>query len=115
VLKVEIETVEYIRYPGNNLDRQLKKFQTAPEQYQDETPPDERALHLLRRRLEQERFSYLSEKFKTIALTTELTARLNWQQLASDYLSQGCYIEAISLYEHGMQQNRRPIQRLKIL
>ena len=103
VLKVEIETVEYIRYPGNNLDRQLKKFQTAPEQYQDDTPPDERALHLLRRRLEQERFSYLSEKFKTIALTTELTARLNWQQLASDYLSQGCYIEAISLYEHGMQ------------
>jgi Tfp pilus assembly protein PilF len=102
-LKVEIETVEYIRYPGNNLDRQLKKFQTAPNQYQDDTPPDERALHLLRRRLEQERFSYLNEKFKTVALTTELTAQLNWQQLASDYLSQECYTEAISLYEHGMQ------------
>lgn len=103
VLKVEIETVEYIRYPGNNLDRQLKKFQTAPNQYQDETPPAERELHLLRRRLEQERFGYLSEKFRKIALTTELVAQLNWQQLASDYLSQGCYTEAISLYEHGMQ------------
>ncbi|XHX76686.1 MAG: glycosyltransferase [Stenomitos frigidus ULC029] len=103
VLKVEIETVEYIRYPGNNLDRQLKKFQTPPDQYQDEIPPDDKVLHRLRHRLEQERFSYLNEKFKTIALTTELTARLNWQQLANDYLSQGCYTEAISLYEQGMQ------------
>ncbi len=103
VLKVEIETVEYIRYPGNNLDRQLKKFQTPPDQYQDETPPHERELHLLRRRVEQERFNYLNEKFRKLALTTELTAQLNWQQLASDYLSQGCYTEAIGLYEHGMQ------------
>ncbi|XGV97290.1 MAG: glycosyltransferase [Leptolyngbya sp. BL-A-14] len=102
VLKVEIETVEYIRYPGNNFDRQLKKFQTAPDQVQDETPPDEKALHILRRKLEQDRFSYLMEKFRKVPLSVEFAAILNWQQLASDYLSQECYPEAIALYEVGM-------------
>jgi len=102
VLKVEIETVEYIRYPGNNFDRQLKKFQTAPDQYQDETPPEEKAIHLLRRKLEQDRFSYLMEKFRKTPLTAAFAALLNWQQLANDYLSQACYLEAISLYELGM-------------
>lgn len=102
VLKVEIETVEYIRYPGNNFDRQLKKFQTAPDQVQDETPLEEKALHVLRRKLEQDRFSYLMEKFRRILLTVEFAAILNWQQLASDYLSQECYAKAIALYELGM-------------
>ena len=102
VLKVEIETVEYIRYPGNNFDRQLKKFQSAPDRYQDETPPDELALHLLRRKLEQDRFSYLTEKFKKVSWNTAFVPILNWQQLANDYLAQDCYSEAISLYEQGI-------------
>ncbi|MBW4579235.1 MAG: glycosyltransferase [Tildeniella nuda ZEHNDER 1965/U140] len=102
VLKVEIETVEYIRYPGNNFDRQLKKFQTAPDRYQDETPPEETALHLLRRKLEQDRFSYLAEKFKKVAWNAAFVPILNWQQLAGDYLAQDCYLEAISLYEQGI-------------
>ncbi len=102
VLKVEIETVEYIRYPGNNFDRQLKKFQTAPEQYQDATPLAEKALHALRHQLEQDRFNYLVEKFKKFELTPAFFAVLNWQQLANDYLSQNCYAEAIALYEQGL-------------
>ncbi|MBW4475107.1 MAG: glycosyltransferase [Stenomitos rutilans HA7619-LM2] len=102
VLKVEIETVEYIRYPGNNFDRQLKKFQTAPEQVQDDTPSEDKALHLLRRKLEQDHFSYLIEKFRKFPLTADFAAILNWQQLANDYLSQECYLEAIALYEVGM-------------
>lgn len=102
VMKVEIETVEYIRYPGNNFDRQLKKFQTAPGQYQDDTPPEEKALHLLRRQLEQDRFNYLLEKFRKVALTTEFVTLLNWQQIANDYLAQESYAEAISLYEQGI-------------
>ncbi|PSB34306.1 glycosyltransferase [Stenomitos frigidus] len=102
VLKVEIETVEYIRYPGNNFDRQLKKFQAAPDQYQDETPPEEQALHLLRRKLEHDRFSYLTEKFKKVTWNAAFFPILNWQQLANDYLAQDCYSEAITLYEQGM-------------
>ncbi|MBW4691513.1 MAG: glycosyltransferase [Lyngbya sp. HA4199-MV5] len=102
VLKVEIETVEYIRYPGNNFDRQLKKFQTAPDQVQDDTSPEEKMLHLLRRKLEQDRFSYLIEKFRKMPLTADFAAILSWQQLANDYLSQECYSEAIALYEVGM-------------
>jgi glycosyltransferase involved in cell wall biosynthesis len=102
VLKVEIETVEYIRYPGNNFDRQLKKFQTAPDRYQDKTSPDETALHLLRRQLEHDRFSYLTEKFKRVSWNAAFVPILNWQQLAGDYLAQDCYAEAISLYEQGI-------------
>ena len=102
VLKVEIETVEYIRYPGNNFDRQLKKFQIAPDRYQDETSADEKALHLLRRKLEHDRFSYLTEKFKKVSWNAAFVPILNWQQLAGDYLAQDCYAEAISLCEQGI-------------
>lgn len=102
VLKVEIETVEYIRYPGNNFDRQLKKFQATPDRYQDDAPADEKALHLLRRKLEQDRFSYLSEKFKKVSWNAAFVPILNWQQLASDYLAQDYYLEAVSLYEQGI-------------
>ncbi len=40
---VEAETVEYLRFPGNNFDRQLRKFQTSPDEYRDDSPPAERA------------------------------------------------------------------------
>lgn len=101
VFKVPIETVEYIRYPGNNLDRQLKKFQTPPEQYRDDTPPEQRELHTIRHRLEQEKLAYLLDKFKRIDKPTALFSVLNWQQLAADYLQQQQYAEVIYLCEQG--------------
>jgi Glycosyl transferase family 2 len=35
VAQLDQTTVEYIRYPGSQFDRQLAKFQTAPGEYQD--------------------------------------------------------------------------------
>ncbi|MGI0489419.1 glycosyltransferase [Pantanalinema rosaneae CENA516] len=102
VFKVPIETVEYIRYPGNNLDRQLKKFQTPPGHYQEEMPPEHREAHTVRHRLEQEKLNYLFDKFKRIDKSPEFFSVLNWQQLAADCLAQQQYPEVISLCERGM-------------
>ena len=115
LLKIDLETVEYIRYPGNNLDRQLKKFQTPPEQYQDQTPPEQRELHTVRLRLEQDRLTYLMDKLKRIEPTPELAEVLNWQQLAADYLTQESYSQVISLCEPGMAREPEAIAGIKNL
>ncbi len=104
VVKVEIETVEYIRYPGNMFDKQLKKFQTPPEQYQDDTPPETKELHAIRQKIEQERIVYLLEKFRRIEKSPEFLAVLNWQQLGTEYLSKNHHQEAILLFEQGISQ-----------
>jgi hypothetical protein len=41
VAQVDQTTVEYIRYPGSQFDRQLIKFQTAPGKYQELLSPSE--------------------------------------------------------------------------
>lgn len=102
LLKIDLETVEYIRYPGNNLDRQLKKFQTPPEDYQEQMPPEQIELHGIRRKFEQERLAYLIEKFKGIEKPPEFLAITNWQPLASEYLTQQNYSDCIHLCEQGL-------------
>ncbi len=44
ILLINKETVEYIRYPGNHLDRQLLRFQQAPGQYQEAITESDRQL-----------------------------------------------------------------------
>jgi glycosyltransferase involved in cell wall biosynthesis len=58
VAQVDQTTVEYIRYPGSQFDRQLTKFQTALGEYQDLLSPSEqeqqRAIAtIIQNRLEQ--------------------------------------------------------------
>lgn len=55
--KIEIETVEYIRYPGNSLDRQIKRIELG-----EEMPESERILHDRAKKLEEEKILYLIEK-----------------------------------------------------
>lgn len=102
VLKVNFETVEYIRYPGNSFDKQIKKFQTPPEQYQDDAPAEIQELHAIRHRIEQERLTYLFEKLGHIEKTVDLVSLLNWQQLGGEFLSQNKLQWAISLLEPGV-------------
>ncbi|MGA7934231.1 MAG: glycosyltransferase [Kovacikia sp.] len=113
VCKVGLETVEYIRYPGNNFDRQLKKFQTPPGQYQDDIPPEERALHGVRMKLEQDRVGYLHDKFRRIDKPPEFLAILNWQKLALNALSQNQFLEAIALFEQGLSLEPEAIETVK--
>ncbi len=105
ILKVNLDTVEYIRYPGNNFDRQLQKFQTPPDQYQEEMTPATRDLHLLRQKIEQSHGLYLFEKLKTVDKTPEFLALLNWQQLGNDYMNQNDFLGAIPLLEYGLTQD----------
>lgn len=99
IVKVNLETVEYIRYPGNNFDRQLKKFQTPPEHHQEEMPSEMRELHLIRHQIEQNHVQYLLEKFKRMDKSQEFLSVLNWQQMSNDYMSQNQFEAAIPLLE----------------
>ncbi|MDX2243246.1 MAG: class I SAM-dependent methyltransferase [Leptolyngbyaceae cyanobacterium bins.302] len=102
ILKVNLETVEYIRYPGNNFDRQLKKFQTPPEQYQEDMPPETKELHLVRHKIEQNHALYLLEKLKRMEKSQEFLSFLNWQQISNDCMSQNDFQAAIPLLEYGL-------------
>lgn len=55
--KINLETVEYIRYPGNSLDRQIKRISTGQEM-----PDEEKVLHDRAKKLEEEKLAYLIEK-----------------------------------------------------
>jgi glycosyltransferase involved in cell wall biosynthesis len=112
---VELETVEYIRYPGNNLDRQLKKFQTPPELYVDDTPSEKKVLHGVRHKLEQEKLAYLLDKFTRFEQTAKFRSRLNWQQLASEYLTQQKYDQVIQLCEQGVADTPTAIDAVRNL
>lgn len=102
LLKINLETVEYIRYPGNMFDRQLKKFQSAPDQYQEEMEPETRELHILRHKIEQEHIAYLFEKLKRMEKTPTFLALMNWQQVGNDYMNQNNFAAAIPLFEYGL-------------
>jgi len=56
--KISIETVEYIRYSGNSLDRQIVRAETA-----EGMPEEEKVLHDRATKLEQEKIAYLREKY----------------------------------------------------
>ncbi len=111
--RVDIETVEYIRYPGNNMDRQLKKFQTAPEDYQEEMSAETQQMHGVRQKLEQEKLAYLLGKFPQFEKSSEFFALLNWQQLANEYFNQQNFVEAINLCEAGLKQEPQALPMVK--
>ncbi|MBF2028089.1 MAG: class I SAM-dependent methyltransferase [Oscillatoriales cyanobacterium C42_A2020_001] len=102
LLKINLETVEYIRYPGNMFDRQLKKFQSAPDQYQEDMTPETRELHILRHKIEQEHIAYLFEKLKRLEKTPAFLSLMNWQQVGSDCMNQNNFQAAIPLFEYGL-------------
>lgn len=104
--RVPLETVEYIRYPGNALDRQLKKFQTPPDQYREEVPPECQALHKIRLKYEQDKLNYLLEKYKTYDKSDDFLSVLNWEQLAADYLAQKDYQTVLSFEPLGPGSSR---------
>lgn len=114
-LKINHETVEYIRYPGNNLDRQLKKFQTPPEQYREALPLDQQELHAIRHKLEQERLTYLLDKLRQIEKSPDFLSLLNWQTLASEYITQQHYSDAIALCERAITEEPTTLSNVRNL
>ncbi len=56
--KIPIETVEYIRYPGNNFDKQIVRAETG-----EGMPEEERKLHVLANQIEETNLAYLIDKY----------------------------------------------------
>jgi len=83
-------------------DRQLKKFQTPPDQYQEEMSPATKELHVLRHKLEQDHISYLFEKLKRMEKTPAFLSLMNWQQVGNDYMNQNSFEAAIPFFEYGL-------------
>lgn len=114
IVKLDRDTVEYIKYPHNNLTRQLKKFQTPPEQCPPEpVTPEERELHLLANKLEEEKLRYLLEKAVKLNREQLPVTWMHWPQLAQDLLVQQKYAEAIFLYEQGVAAEPAIVPQIK--
>ncbi len=113
--KVNLNTVEYIRYPGNNFDRQLQKFQSAPGDYQEAMSDETRQLHGVRQKIEQDKLDYLAGKFLQFEQSPEFAAILNWQQLANAYLNQQNFAMVVQLCEQGLQQEPQALPPIKNL
>ncbi|MGL6283878.1 MAG: class I SAM-dependent methyltransferase, partial [Microcoleaceae cyanobacterium] len=61
---LNLVTVEYIRYPGNSLDRQMPKFELAPGAYQGILPHEKPELFAESRAIEQARLEILKGKYQ---------------------------------------------------
>jgi|GEM_PF-413190 len=106
IYRINLDTTEYIRYPNNNLDRQIKKFQTPPELCQPEpVKPEDRELHLLANKLEEERLKYLFEKVGKLQSDRIPMQWMNWQPLAQEFLMQQKYAQVLFLCEKGAEEN----------
>ena len=106
IYRINLDTTEYIRYPNNNLDRQIEKFQTPPELCQPESvKPEDRELHLLANKLEEERLKYLFEKVGTLQSDRIPMHWMNWQALAQEFLMQQKYSQVLFLCEKGVEEN----------
>lgn len=64
ICRIDIETVQYFRYPGNCLDRQMNKFQVDPKSYIEDL--SEREFHLRNQATEiyNKKIVDLSKKFE---------------------------------------------------
>lgn len=69
VAKVNMKTVEYVRYPNNAFDRQINKFQTPPGEYVGETSPQDQQDVAAISKISQQRLAYLQHKVKTHPLS----------------------------------------------
>jgi hypothetical protein len=83
---IDLETVEYIRRPGNSLDRQMQRFTHSPGSAFDALPPSEQPLHEIRRRLEEEKVSYLLEKWRVLGPPALPPAALNWPGVINELI-----------------------------
>ncbi|MBD1997799.1 class I SAM-dependent methyltransferase [Leptolyngbya sp. FACHB-541] len=103
VFRADLETVEYVRYPGNSFDRQLKKFQTPPEDYQLDWTPEENKLHAIATQLESEKTLYLFKKLYQLDQRFIPTEFINWQPIVAEYLAQEKWVEAIAFYQQSSE------------
>jgi tetratricopeptide (TPR) repeat protein len=65
-----METVEYIRYPGNHYDRQLEHLKKPPSEVRNEATPEEQEKLKEIDQIYRQRLQYLEQKLKRLSLET---------------------------------------------
>lgn len=103
VAKANIETVQYLRYPGNSFDRQLTKFQSAPGDYQQPMSAEEQSLHAIAHQFEESKLLYLAQKLRRLKPNYYPKTLIQWQKLANDALNEQQFEDAIFYYENGLR------------
>jgi hypothetical protein len=109
---ISLETVEYVRRPGNSLDRQMLRFTHPPgSRFDAATDPTQQALHDLRRRLEDEKLAHLLRKWRTLGPPPLPAPLLNWSEVVSELIQRGERDAASEVEEQAIrmgQLGRRP-------
>lgn len=95
ILRADIETVEYLRYPGNSFDRQLKKFQTPPENYVSDWSEAEQELHKLAFQQDDAHLNYLYQKLLQLDDKYIPKPWINWSSLITEALNNKQESEAV--------------------
>lgn len=86
---IDLETVEYVRRPGNSLDRQMLRF-NHPMGSEFDTPTAEQlVIHGIRKQLEEEKHGYLLEKWRILGLPHLEPRFLNWRSVVSELNRRG--------------------------
>jgi predicted O-methyltransferase YrrM len=100
-LNAGIKTVEYIRYPGNNLDRQLAKFQKPPSELELNWSTEEAKLHAIADQFDQEKLNYLTEKLHYLHQKYIPESLIDWERLLNETLAQKNYQQAVACHQRG--------------
>jgi hypothetical protein len=103
---VDLETVEYIRVPGNSFDLQWNRFVNPPGSEFDAIAPAERPLHAFRSRWEERRRAYLLDKWCVLGAPSLPPECLNWDGVVVELLQRARYSDAMGVAEEAGRQGQ---------
>jgi glycosyltransferase involved in cell wall biosynthesis len=83
---IDLETVEYVRRPGNSLDRQMLRYTHPAGSAFDTASPAQAVIHAVRRRLEAEKLGYLLDKWRVLGPPALPARFLNWPSVVSELI-----------------------------
>lgn len=99
IIWIPEQTVEYKRYPGNLLDRQLKRFQSSPNTYHEPISSEQQTYLQQIEQITVQRQQYLNRKFDQDYNTDNLLIRSDQAVLGGDSL------RAIQLLKRCLELN----------
>lgn len=111
---VPLETVEYIRYPGNSFDLQVDTFRRAPDPEGQMVTPEQMAIHSLRFRLEEQKIDCLLDKWRVLGPPALPANLVNWDGIVRELLRRGMPAFAREIADHAMRFGREmPMELIK--
>lgn len=104
--RLPMETVEYLRYPGNSFDRQLRRFQHPPGSEHDVVPFSQRVIHDIRQRREEQKIGYLLDKWLVFGPPALPAPLLNWSEVVAELSQRGRTRDALTVARHARAQGQ---------